>query len=226
MASQAALISYNGYERDTAKNYVIGGGLEWLMWDVTKGMTINSALSAHDALGWRLASNIEMAALFNKFKFSSTSFTSAERGSQITRLTWDPTELSPHRAFVTLFGNTYPYDDTCKSLAQQSCFEPTDSYLVSSVIYGSDDNRNNLYKLAQVSDDYTERYLGQKLMNNGEASLYGDWYYGEEAESWRGVALVRATSIPPSVVPTPGSIGLLALGLVALCYRRRQMLGR
>ena len=47
MASQATIISHFGYERDSASNIVRGGGLEWLMWDVTKGMSINEALAAY-----------------------------------------------------------------------------------------------------------------------------------------------------------------------------------
>lgn len=41
-----------------------------------------------------------------------------------------------------------------------------------------------------------------------------------------GVALVRTAIPDPVAVPAPSSIVLLTLGLIALCYRRRQMLGR
>ena len=61
MASQAAIISHYGYERDSASNIVTGGGLEWLKWDVTKGLSINAALAAYSADGWMLASNSQMA---------------------------------------------------------------------------------------------------------------------------------------------------------------------
>ena len=41
----AALITHNGYMLNTNTNIVTGGGLEWLQWDVTLGMSISDALT-------------------------------------------------------------------------------------------------------------------------------------------------------------------------------------
>lgn len=67
MASHAGLISHYGYERESGSNIVVGGGLEWLMWGVTAGMSASSALTIH--AGWRLATSAEMVSLFNTFQF-------------------------------------------------------------------------------------------------------------------------------------------------------------
>ena len=63
----AGPIEFKGYSRENSSNVVTGGGLEWLQWTVTKGMTIDSALKQYTAQGWRLANNEQMATLFNTF---------------------------------------------------------------------------------------------------------------------------------------------------------------
>lgn len=78
MSSQATIISYDGYQRENGGectdaekvckyNIVTDGKLEWLMWDVTKGMSIDSSLDFYKPGLWRLASNSEMEGLFSVF---------------------------------------------------------------------------------------------------------------------------------------------------------------
>ena len=63
----SATVSYSGYSLDTNTNIITDGDIEWLRWDQTIGMSIDQALSAYSADGWRVASNIEVATLFNSF---------------------------------------------------------------------------------------------------------------------------------------------------------------
>ncbi len=225
MASQAALISYNGYERDTAKNYVTGGGLEWLMWDVTKGVGINSALDAHTAQGWRLATNLEMATLFNKFLFGSTIFTSDEYASMRSQTPWSPLENSPNLAFMSLFGTTGSDTRACGAQNPHVCYPNGDYQVAAKASYGSDDNHDGMYGSASVFDDSTKwTSWGGTTYAAGAAGLWGNSVDPRYNCTECGVALVRNVGqTAPIAVPTSGSIGLLALGLVALGYRRRQV---
>jgi hypothetical protein len=226
VTAQASLISHVGYERDSASNVVSGGGLEWLKWDVTKGMSINSALATHAAQGWRLASNIEIAALFNTFQFGSNIFTGVEDTFQRSSSPWIVSEASNHNKFLELFGITAAAKDACKN-ADCRGYSVSDNFVYSGAVFGSDDDRDGLYKLAYVFDDSIFFNGADDVSERpAEAAIGFDMLDASRgaADVW-GVALVRTFDTPP-VVTTPGSIGLLALGLVALGYRRRQVLAR
>lgn len=69
--ANAELISYNGYTLNTDTNIVTGGGLEWLQWTETEGMSVNDALSTHN--GWRIATSTDVTNLINSFNFGLTS---------------------------------------------------------------------------------------------------------------------------------------------------------
>lgn len=227
LSAQATLISHFGYERDSASDIVIGGGLEWLKWDVTKGMSINSALSAYASLGWRLASNDEMASLFNSFEFGKTDWHANESISQIQYIPWDSAEeLSSHAMFISLFGFTSQLSCSIVNRATM-CYSDDEPLLSALAFFGADQNNNGLYNFATVQDDSILVLAdGSIQFNSHMARISSDSQSVSLSSSGLGVALVR-NSVPDIVaVPTPGSIGLLALGLVALGYRRRQVLGR
>ncbi len=226
VTAHATVISHFGYERDSASNIVTGGGLEWLKWDVTKGMSINSALSTYKAQGWRLASNVEMAALFNKFQFGADVFTGVEGTLQTTTYPWSPSEDSNYNLFYNLFGLTYENTNVCTITRPTSCYVKEDNYVGVAALYGSDDNRDRMYKRANVYDDKTWRSNIQTDVIQAQAYLTNDYKPVNDASPSVGVALVRTFDTNPVTVPTPGSIGLLALGLVALGYRRRPVLAR
>jgi hypothetical protein len=226
VTAQASLISHFGYERDSAANVVTGGGLEWLKWDVTKGMSINSALSTHAAQGWRLASNVEMAALFNTFQFSSNVFTGVERLSQSVASPWSLSEDNNYIRFQDLFGRTYAHANVCTAQKVVDCYSATDNYITTRAWFGSDDDKDNKFKLAEVLDDFKFITPNVVAFKEAYASISGDHAAPTDASRYVGVALVRTFDTAPVAVPTPGPIGLLALGLVALGYRRRQVLAR
>lgn len=225
VSTQAALISHFGYERDSASNIVIGGGLEWLKWDVTEGMSISSALSSYASQGWRLASNYEMASLFNRFSFGATDWSADEKVNKNASLPWNSgDEFSTHAAFIRLFGSTAQW--SCLG-AQEHCPTVEDSMHISTALFGDDANRNGYYNRADVGDDYLHYF------NNGRYTTFDHWASMGADHYWLasmnmdsvGVALVRTHVPNNAAVPTPGTIGLLALGLVALGYRRH-VLGR
>jgi hypothetical protein len=214
MASQAALISYNGYERDTAKNYVTGGGLEWLMWDVTKGQSINEALAAYGGAGWKLASNTQVASMFNTFKFNNAVWSIDESVNQYAPKDWGPEESGPYFEFINLFGATY---------TMTQGWAPNDPWTYARAFFGSDANNNGLYSYAEVKEDDFYVALSLNIPREAEAKLTRDIFNSSEGYRDTGVALVRDIRVlPPSQVSLPGSLSLLALGLVALGFRRRQ----
>jgi hypothetical protein len=80
----------NGYTRDDASVVVQGFGLEWLQWTETQGQSVDNALRDYEDDGWRLATNIEMADLFNAFSVdrpftNSTSSRIAPGGQMVKR---------------------------------------------------------------------------------------------------------------------------------------------
>lgn len=223
MASHAALIEYNGYSRGDASNIVTGGGLEWLKWDLTKGMSINSALAEHSSDGWVLASNIQMASMFNSFQFGKVGWTGLENLSEYYQMGWSADEDSPHNYFKSLFGVTATLG-VCSAPEINSCFLAEDPFRLSSAWYGAEVNGSLLYTSARVRDDLTQLNPDQTLVHVHHFAELGTVDYDSPDMSMlaRGVALVRNKTTEPTQVPLPGSLSLLALGLVVLGYRRRQ----
>jgi hypothetical protein len=227
LTANATLIAHSGYARDSASNIVTGGGLEWLKWDVTKGMSINSALATYTAHGWRLASNKEMAALFNTFLFGPYVFTDDNETPQSTSSPWSLSEATNYNKFIELFGTTSSTPLVCNAVQTTWCNAPTDLDVRSMAMFGTDANQNGRFQRAEVQDDYTYIYGDRLLYTPQSVALFqGESYTGGYTSQNAGVALVRTFDTAPVAVPTPGSIGLLALGLVALGHRRRQVLAR
>lgn len=231
MSAHAALISHFGYERDSASNIVTGGGLEWLKWDVTKGMSVNTALEKYGSQGWRLASNAEMASTYNRFSFGRDVWYALETMSEgkAESFVFDIVPSS-HTQFINLFGATSI--NSC-SLSAKSirCYADEEPDVRALAIFGSDSNQNGKYNYAEVVDDSIylrkDSWTGEEriVFNNNVAQLYNDRVDSNDSSPTRGVALVRSGVSGNVEVPTPASIGLLALGLVALGVRR-QVLSR
>ena len=228
LASQthAALIEYNGYTLDESTNIVTGGGLEWLRWDVTLGMNVNTAIAdiadgivdgVNYGVGWSLASNVHMSSLFNTFGFdapfawdadeqTSQSFDTGSDGA-IEDITTDA-ELQ----FTAIFGET-------ESFAPES----SDPVSISRALFGNDLDGDLLYNLALVIDDFQS----EGGIKNGGVQLLADNYeanFPDHRADVTGVALVRNTnpSHPTRPVSEPSALALFAIGLIAMLRLRRR----
>lgn len=222
MTAQAGLIKHFEYKRHIDSNIVKGGGLEWLKWDQTIGLSINDALAMYSSQGWRLASNVEMASLFNAFVFGKNNWSSDESAWQAKETEGRAEDgVSPHYKFSELFGVTYP--DRCEP-KYDWCNE-NDRFSQSVAMFGADDNNNNRYNVAFVQDDYFLHFNGI-ITSRQFAAFDRDYVMKSTKYGNVGVAIVRPVSSPPTAVPLPGPISLLALGLVTLVFRRRQALRR
>lgn len=200
----AETISYNGYTLDTETNIVTGGGLEWLQWDVTVGQSINTALTNYGGDGWRTATNTEMAALYNEFGFGVV-FDTDENTPQSATLVDDQYSFGSANEFINLFGDTYQ--------AAGNSYNYGDQFERSSAVFGGDQDSDNLYNLASVSDEYTS---SDGDPESGRAYLHIDYIGASTTRHSDGVALVRV-----SIVPVPAAAWLFGSALVGLVGFKR-----
>lgn len=224
--SHAALIEYNGYTLDESTNIVSGGGIEWLQWDVTLGMNINTAVAdiadgivdgVDYGTGWSLATNVQMSSLFNAFGFGAPfawdtneqtgqSFNSGNDGA-IEDIATDA-ELQ----FIAVFGETENFVP-----------ESNNPVSISRALFGNDLDADLLYNLAYVIDDsFTEAGI-----RNGGAQLLADNYeanFESHLAAMTGVALVRAVnpSHPTRPISEPGMFAVFAIGLIGLMRLRKR----
>jgi hypothetical protein len=201
----------NGYTRDDASVVVQGVGLEWLKWDVTVGQSIESALRLYADQGWRLATNSEMADLFNDFDFGGL-FSAQEDFELRVATDWSAEETGVHIDFIDLFGFT--------QLLYGPAYELTDPSVASFALFGSDDDNDGGFKLAVVGDDLTRtvEIIGVRnpFKNDAYATFVRDGFPVDLRVDNYGIALVRSVS-----VPEPGTFALLSLGLLGLGLNRR-----
>ena len=215
--ANATLITHNGYTLDTNKNIVSNGVLEWLQWDQTTGMSISEALAAFGGQNWVLATNSQMAGLFNAFELSYGQFvwTSEENTSQTYNGPTDGISIEdrvndPELKFVSLFSDTaqaWPFESTCGA---------ADCLQMSAAYFGSDNDNDGQYKLARVYDDvqFTDGVDFQDWGSLAEMSADIIDINTDTAYS-RGVALVRTVN-----VTEPQSFAIAILGMIALFFGR------
>lgn len=208
-AVNAALITHNGYTLNTDTNIVTGGGLEWLQWNVTLGMSISDALTnvagTFDGGGWTLATNMQTAALFDAFSFASD--TNDSSSSSITKGTYIAgTDNSIFDHFIEIFGMT-------RNGSGGDFGTGVDAFQLSSAYFGSDPDSDSLYRLAGVRSDYTIFGYAQE---ESTAVMQGDWSTLNDRSPFNGVALVRIVD-----VPEPSTVAILALGILGLGMRRK-----
>lgn len=213
---QAGVISYNGYSKVDNANIIQGDGLQWLRWDVTRGMSIQAALAAYQHDGWQLASNQQMAGLFTAFQFGKTDWVAAADQTQIARSDWTLDENSINQLFISMFGQTA--NASCAQSGKTTyCYSDTDMFVMSGALFGDDANNNGLYNISSIADDHS--YFGFRGIEQTahQAALWQDYYETSWQHSFYGVALVRS----PNSVPVPASVTLIGLALLALRLRSR-----
>lgn len=214
--ANAAIIEYGGYKRALDSNVVTGGGLEWLMWDQTKGKSINQALNEYSSSNWTLATGEQIASMFNVFKFGHDDWESTAV-SQTHYSAWTADENSTHNAFFRMFGYTQLMSCSTTGLTED-CYYNHNPYMRANARYKVMDGSITKYTIAVVLDDTENkftRYLGAAGLAIGEYSANG-------RNSTVGVALVRAIKAAPTPVNTPGSLGLLLAGVFCLAFYRQE----
>lgn len=192
-SANADLISYNGYTLNTDTNIVSGGGLEWLQWDETIGLSANDALANYG--GWRIASATEMSILINSSNLG---------------ITLDPLDMvfqfatpedSAALNFIELFGDNY--------LASGTTYPDAYSEQMVSALFSSE-SFPNLYGATTIEYNLLDNRIGPV----GSNLLFTDdgVLTGADSGGLRGVALVRDVA----VVPVPAAVWLFGSGLLGL----------
>ncbi len=220
MTSKADFISHNGFTLNTETNIVNGGGLEWIQWDETLGQSVNTALQNHSSDGWRLATNADMAGLFNAF-FPSSLFgvvwDDDKTTNQIVETPWTADEDSVQNGFISLFGIT--------NVAVTAIGISTDQFVGSSAFFG---DANSPLNIGSVFDDWTRASDGVQangIMNmnpnvfSGSASNFN--FTHDSTNTQIGVALIRNVQTQSSPIPEPAGMVLFLLGMVSLITNRK-----
>lgn len=210
--AKASLISHNGYTLSSSTDIVVGNGLEWLQWDVTAGESITSALDSNGVFSgvdygpnWTIATNNQMAELFQSFTFRSTTDDYFEAN---TSLPYTSDDTTPYDNFISLFGSTYHSSGGLLGVG-------IDAINNSIAIYGDDPNMNGLYKIANVGSDYTHFQEPYLLKEDNFSALSQDFVYANTNINGIGVALVRKVSEPPTFL-------IVVLGLMGIGIYRQQ----
>jgi hypothetical protein len=219
MASQhAAAGIISDYTLDTNTNIVTdsASGIEWLQWTETDGLSIDAALAAHAAAGWAIATNTQMAYLFNSFDlaYGTFSWSDGETAQHDYSPPDGPIEAPGDRelVFVSLFGDTYTEWET-------SACPGHDCLQYASAAFGSDVDGDALYQVATAYDDYEDGISWMKQRHAGIATFSYDDYTRTVADESRGVALTRSAT-QFNAVPEPSTLALFALALMGMGARR------
>lgn len=226
--SNAAIISHAGYSYDDTSNVVVGGGLEWMRWDQTIGMSYLDLNNLHFSGGWRLANNTEMAELFNAFQFGAEpGYWDNDRTTfQFNRTAWDSTEdwaNDPELKFISMFGSTITNpgiggDDLIASRAIFSDDPFAGGSVFANYASVSDDARTtycHAYGCATLTLE-SEAKLSANTIYNGTQNGETVSIFGNEDYSY---ALVR-THVSP--VPVPAAVWLFGSGLIGLVGMARR----
>lgn len=235
--THAGPITYNGYTLDEAENIVSGGGLEWLQWDETIGLSADEVSTDPVYAGWRLANNNEMASLFNAFTLGGSSWDTDPTTTQLQQTDWDMTEDTSFNNFMSLFSFTI---DTDTSITQYgtitSTYSQTDRLKGAGAWYGNGVGPRSCFSgwvactlvgRAIVVDDRTRLTADSSGTPLGQISAVArlervepsgphraDVYPSDYTARYYGVALVRTLS-----VPEPSSLAIFVLGLMGLSLR-------
>ncbi len=201
---------------------VVLGGIEWMRWDLTLGLSPRQALDGYSPYGWRIASENEMSNMLNDYLYTNyihsfphymyrrngsyAAFTGFSSDESAQEHIWDHSSGGAAHSLMSIFGVT----DFNYYAGGVSCLEYFDGCItLASALYGSDGNSDNLIKRAELSYTYFDENSYEDIslsadnysINNG---MLPDFGY---ALTGTGVALVRNVS----PVPIPASLPMFGL---------------
>jgi len=213
-ASNAGLITHNGYQLDTNSNIIKdvsnNTDLEWLKWDVT--LTDNSindylnGLGGYVNDGWELATQSQAVELYSAFfgtlDKDGNSIDSDENTKQdYAYATSSNGNLNVAQNFIELFGITGSF--------------PAYTYSVG-VLADEDQDGEHSYAIA---------------LDWGTHILPRMWWEGINENSnlltnGRGLAFVRSSSDLSQEVPEPSTLAIFMLGIMGVASRKLKGNGR
>lgn len=204
----AGIIEFNGYSRDENSKVVVGGGLQWLKWDQTTGLSINQALDKYSKRGWELASFSQVQSLFNSFRFGKADWNDTRYSWQSHYTLWVDSQLYAQDAFLMLFGVTSNTDNRQNSIAFHGGINDAATNVGRSYIHGK---YQPVVRGKPSGDPYLYAEIEHKSPWNRDDSWWG-----------LGIALVKTTT-PNNQVPLPSPIAIISLGYLVLIYRSRKL---
>lgn len=228
--SQAANIEFAGYQYKYDSGYVESQELQWLRWDIWNTYdgtfaphTLEQALEdlsdgivneVYVGKGWELASNQQVASLFNAFGFADSSGHIWNETFSTRSQMWDDEEHTTQRTgivdsaeisfttdiFIEIFGaNKHNIYDYCEDGV---CW--LDIAATSIVRFGYDNNQNGRVNWAYVSNDVN---IDRAVLG---ADAFGNF------ERYAPYAFVRSVQ-----VSTTGSLLLSAMFLLFIMVFRK-----
>lgn len=209
LPANSLVLDYNEHSHS-----VTAGGLEWLRWDATAGMSISQAKSHYAGDGWRLASDDEMAGLFEELglNYHLGDYASVDRDENTGQVFWDESASTQFYSLLETFGVTSAecYD---RFYPEVQCITG------SSALYGTDADGDQLYGAASVSySEWHDAITGEWVWYSEAWAELGSDSYSSGYASAGGVALVRDVT----AVPLPPSVSLFAGALAALAWFQRR----
>lgn len=207
--------AYLDYSVDETSGTVTGNGYEWLRWDQTLGMSIDEALTTYSSDGWRVASNSEMAFLFNDFgvNYDMGNYITYDADENTGQSVWDDSASTPYYLFQEMFGVT---STECYGwYPEQQCLTE------SGALFGNDGDGDLQHNLAWVL------YSQWENVETGEWVWYDEAWSGIDGDNYsptntalNGVALVRDVTH----TPIPGALPLFASAMIVFgwFYRRKK----
>jgi hypothetical protein len=212
ISSQATVIEYNGYSRDTTSNVVQKDNQEWLMWSATLGKSTDWFLNSAEATslreqGWQLANYDQMNGLFTDFSNPHRKFSASQTKLDGQSLAWQLPQFggsSTLEDFLTLFGEAHINNPVSRMGPGE----------IASHFDGGQ-------ALAYINDSVIRCSLLGVSVKGPDACLDGRYSVGPTVSTGpagvRGLALVKA--------PEPSMLLLLLVGTAGL-FARAVRVGR
>jgi hypothetical protein len=204
-SATAALITHNGYTLNEDTNIVTGGGLDWLQWDETTGMTIENIINDHNFDGWSVATETQVFSMYsNLFKFLSPSLT----------LDYASENANKMDTIIQLFGSTFQHSNHHPSYVYAGSLEYAQAtYSTGTGYSGIGIYGEYTFTKSPIQIDPTsayEEYGAHVTVGNDY-----NWHYNT-VDPASGVVLVKDVN----QVPEPSSLAIFALGIIGLASRR------